>query len=228
MGLFDAFTGRPAKEAAAKNAALYQRYGTDATRALDTGLEKGADALTSGIASYAPLSSLGAKYGRGSDLYMDALGINGPEGTARGQAAFTTSPGYNFMVDQATDRAQRGIARFAPGGNEAAEIARLASGYAGSEFGNWLTRVGGFVPQELQATTGAAGGQAQGYGALAGLYGNDAMNRSNVFGQVASGAANSNTAAANAEMAGSSNLWNGLFSLAGNATKAFAPIPKPA
>jgi len=178
---------------------------------------------------------------------MGALGINGPTGTAAAQNAFTTSPGYDFMVNQATDKAQRSINRFQPGGNEAAEIGRLASGYAGQEYNNWLTRLGGFVAPELQATTGAAQGQAAGYagqagqygkladieGARAGMYTDDAAKRlglyrgtaqdvSNVLGQVASGTANSNTAAANAETAASGQFWKGLADIgAGWATGGF-------
>jgi hypothetical protein len=276
MGIFDIFTGKPAQDAAAQNAALYQQYQANATNqlqgaqtsglgALSSGLTSAGGALNTGrtdigggidaygraIASYAPLSDLGAKYGGATDLYLGALGALGPEGTARAQSAFTASPGYQFQVDQATNAAQRAINRFQPGGNEAAEIGRLASGYAGTEFGNWLQRLGVMAPLELQATGQAAAGQAAGYagqagqygkladieGARAGLYTNDAAQRlglyrgtaedmANVYGQTASGLANSNTAAANAEMAASSNFWNGLMNLGGAFAGAAYPVKR--
>ena len=43
-----------------------------------------------------------------------------------------------------------------------------------------------------------------------GLYRGTAQDISNVYGQAASGIANSNTAAANAEMAASSQFWKGI------------------
>jgi len=215
MGIFDIFTGDSAKDAAAKNNALYSQYRTDATNQLQGAQTAGLNDLTAGLASaggafdtgradigggidaygraveaFTPLSDLGGKYGAGTNLYMDALGINGAEGTARGQNAFTTSPGYNFMVDEATNKAQRSISRFQPGGNEAAEIGRLASGYAGQEWNNWLTRLGGFAPLELQATGQAATGQAAGYAGQAGQYGKLAdieSARAGMYSQDASG-----------------------------------------
>ena len=276
MGIFDIFTGGSTQDAAAKNAALYEQYKRDATGklqgaqtagigALDTGVAGaggalntartdiggGVDAYGNAINAYQPLGDLGAKYGQGTDLYMGALGINGPQGTAAAQNAFTTSPGYEFMVNQATDKAQRSINRFSPGGNEAAEIGRLASGYAGQEYNNWLTRLGGFVAPELQAAGQAATGRAAGYAGQAGQYGkladiegaragmltDDAAKRlglyrgtaldiSNVYGQAASGEANSNTAAANAEMAASGQFWSGLANLGGGWAAGGYKIPK--
>lgn len=61
--------------------------------------------------------------------------------------------------------------------------------------------------------------------ALAGLGSNYADSLANVQGQATSGLAGSNTAAGKASMDGSQNLWNGLFSLGGAATKAFMPVP---
>lgn len=225
MSIFDVFTGKAAKDAAAANAAQYNKYGTDALRDLDTGMTLALPQLDNAIGAYDSVADLGAKYGRGTNLYMDALGINGAVGTARARGAFTTSPGYEFMVNEATDRAQRAGARFSPGGNEMDAVSRVASGLAGQEYGKYLDRLGGFVSPEMQTTGAAASGRAAGYGAKAGAYGNDAQSRVNVRGNVASGVANSNNQAAQAQMNASSQFWNGLFSLGGNVARAFAPSP---
>lgn len=220
MGIFDAFTGSAAKDAAAQNAALYQQYGQQAGQLLGQagniygnagttaagqladygGQAKGAlqsgvgnanalygqaaGAEQNAIGAYAPLAALGQKYGAGSNLYMDALGINGPEGVARAQGAFTTGPGYNFQVNEATDAAARNAAKLglAGSGNALDAIRSRAQGIAGQEYGSYLDRLGGFVNPELQATSGAASGTAQGYNNLAGVYGQQA-GAANQFGQ---------------------------------------------
>ena len=220
IGLFDAFTGDAAKEAAAKNAALYQQYGTQANQYLDTGLSNELPNLNSAIGAYTPLSNLGAKYGAGTNLYMDSLGVNGAGGNANAVGAFQASPGYAWNRDQAIEATARNANRFGAGGNELAAITDRASNLANQEYGNWQNRLAGLVNPELTAVSGAAGGQAAGYGAKAGAYATDAQNRVGVAGNVAGGTANSNTAAANAQMQASGNFWNGLLSLGGNAAKA--------
>src|SRR5258705_4665706 len=210
MGLFDSFTGAPAKDAAAKNAALYNQYGTDANKYLDTGLANQLPQLNSAIGAYTPLSDLGAKYGAGTNLYMNSLGVNGPEGNAAATGAFQASPGYNWQRDQAIEATARNANRFGAGGNELAAVTDRANNLANQEYTGWQNRLAGLVNPELSATSGAAGGQAAGYGGKAGGYANLAQNQVGVAGNVASGIANSNTAAAKAQMDASGNFWNGL------------------
>src|SRR5882672_908179 len=221
MGLFDAFTGKSAEDAAAKNAALYQQYGTQANQYLDTGLSNELPNLDSAIGAYTPLSNLGAKYGTGTNLYMDSLGVNGAGGNANAVGAFQASPGYDWMRDQAIEATARNANRFGAGGNELAAVTDRASNLANQEYGNWQNRLAGFINPEQSAVSGAAGGQAAGYGAKAGLWQNDAQNRIGVRGNVASGTANSNTAAANAAAAASGNFWKGLTSVGMIAATAF-------
>jgi hypothetical protein len=225
MGIWDSFTGKPAKQAAAQNTALYKQYGTEAQADLDKGFAGAMPELTNAVEAYTPLANLGAKYGAGTDTYMDALGINGPGGNANATNAFQASPGYAWMRDQAIEATARNMNRTSPGGNEIAAVTDRASNLANQEYQNWLTRLGGFVNPELQATSGAAGGRAAGYGAKAGLWQNDAQNRIGVRGNVASGIANSNTAAANAQMQASGNFWSSLMNLGGNVAKAYAGMP---
>src|SRR6266853_3571713 len=215
IGLFDAFTGGSATDAADQNAALYQKYGTDANKYLDTGLANQLPQLNNAIGAYTPLSDLGAKYGAGTNTYMDSLGLNGASGNANAVNTFQASPGYAWNRDQAIEATARNANRFGAGGNELAAVTDRASNLANQEYGNWQNRLAGLVNPELTATSGAAGGQAAGYGAKAGAYATDAQNRVGVAGNVAGGTANSNTAAANAQMQASGNFWNGLMNLGG-------------
>lgn len=221
MGLFDIFTGDSAKKAAEQNRALYQQYQKQGLADLGSAYAPTLSAIQGATDAFNPLSDLGAKYGQGTDLYMNALGINGPGGTTAAQNAFQTSPGYQFMVNEAVDKGQRAGARFSPGGNEIDAITRLSSGLANQEWGNWLNRLQGFVPQEQQATGAAAAGRAAGKGAEAGFYQSDAQNKVNLRGNVAGGIANSNTAAAQAAMNSSGQFWNGLLSLGGLGARAY-------
>ncbi|SRR5713101_3133158 len=215
MALFDALTGGSAEDAAAKNAALYQQYGTQSQSALDKGFAGAMPELTNAVNAYTPLSNLGAKYGAGTNTYMDSLGLNGAAGNANAVNAFQASPGYNWQRDQAIEATARNANRFGAGGNELAAVTDRANNLANQEYGNWQNRLAGFVNPEQSAVSGAAAGQAAGYGAKAGLWQNDATNRIAVLGNVASGTANSNTAVANAELAASGNFWNGLTKLGG-------------
>jgi hypothetical protein len=220
MGLLDIFNGSSAKDAALKNAALYSTYGTNATGALDTALPKSEGALGGAIDAYTPLSDIGRNLGRGTQAYMDALGLNGPEGTARSRAAFTGSPGFQFRVDTATDAAARNAAKLGltGSGNTLQEISDRAGNLASADYTqNYLTPLGGFINPEIAATGGAASGVATGETNLSNLYQNDAQNRINVAGNVAGGTAASNTAAANAQTNASSSFWNALLGAGGTA-----------
>src|SRR5258705_13286586 len=221
MGLFDSFTGAPAKDAAAKNAALYHQYGTDANKYLDTGLANQLPELNNAINAYTPLSDLGKKYGAGTDMYMNSLGLNGAGGNANATGAFQASPGYGWARDQAIEATARNANRFGAGGNELAAVPDRANNLANQEYGNWQNRLAGFVNPQLTATSGAAGGQAAGYTNKAGAYGIDTQNRIGVAGNVTSGLTKNNTDEANAAMAASGNFWNGLTKVGMVAATAF-------
>ncbi|MTW19405.1 hypothetical protein GJ689_24755 [Rhodoplanes serenus] len=101
-----------------------------------------------------------------------------------------------------------------------AEIGTRAQQLANQDWNNWLGNLKGYSDSGLSATGAAASGRAGVYGTQAGAYDTRALNRSNVAGNVASGTANSNTAAANAQMQASGNFWGGLMSLGGSIAKA--------
>ena len=101
----------------------------------------------------------------GNDLYLDALGINGPEGNARAVAAFQEGPGFQFALDtglQALDRqaASRGQLN---SGTTNLDTINYAQGLANQEYNNYINQLSQF------------GGRAQ----------TSAANQANVLGDIA-------------------------------------------
>lgn len=205
MGLLDIFTGQPAKDAAAKNTALLQQNQTAGTTALQGGQTSAVGALDSAKAAYSPLAS---KYGAGSNLYLDSLGVNGPGGNTRATDAFHAGPSYNWDVGQSLEGINRGAvaAGGAPGGlsgNTLAALSDRAGNMANREYGGWQDRLAGTISPEMQATAGAAGADVM----KAPIYTGTASNIANLGTNTTNGITGQNTQAANAEMAGSGNLW---------------------
>lgn len=148
MGLFDIFSDKNEKAAA---------------RAQKRGLERGRagafEQIDAGQAGYDEFA--GRAYdefdtyddlGRGSaTMYSDALGIGGDEGTARARAAYETSPGYDFEVEEALRAIERsGAAR---GGTDSGglidALRSRAQDYARTDFSGWLDRLSGNVDRGI-------------------------------------------------------------------------------
>lgn len=202
MGLFDIFTGDPAKEAAAKNTALLQANQTAGTNTLNQGQTNAIGALDKSAGLY---GNLAGKYGGATNLALDSLGVNGSAGNSRAVAAYQASPGYQYETDQALQGVLRnanatgGVA----GGNTLAALSDRAQNIANTEYGSWQDRLNSYVSPELSAT----GGQAGAIGAEAPVYTGTAQNIANLGTNTTNGITNQNTQAANAEMAGSGNIW---------------------
>lgn len=137
MGIFDIFTGQPAKDAAAANQGVLQfvdqRGRDDITgaagdasnylnagygqgrRDLDFGyttgvgnVNTGADAALGYLGGAAgSLGGLASKYGAASSLGLNALGVNGQQGADAARAAFMNSPAYQFNLQQGLDAINR-------------------------------------------------------------------------------------------------------------------------
>lgn len=73
-------------------------------------------------------------------MVENALGLNGPGGTQAAHEAFTTSPGYGFMMEQGLDAIARNAnaAGMLASGNMLQESQRFGSGLAAQEYNNWL------------------------------------------------------------------------------------------
>lgn len=214
MGIFDIFTGDSAKEAAEQNKALLQQNLTTGTNTLNQGQTNSLASLDKAGGYYAPLS---AKYGAGTDLYLDSLGVNGAGGNTRATDAFKAGPGYDWRVSQALDQTNRAAAATGglSGGNTLAALSDRAGNMASQEYGGWQDRLAGLISPEFQAVGGQAGAEA----GKVPVYQGTANSIAGLGTNTTNGITNQNTQAANAEMQGSANLWGlGLNALTGLAS----------
>jgi hypothetical protein len=205
MGIFDIFTGDSAKKAAEENKRLLEQNQQQGTATLQQGQTSAIGALDKSAGLYGGLAS---KYGKATDLALDALGVNGAGGNARATSAFQAGPGYQYAVDQSLQNALRtanaaGAGSAANSGNTLAALSDRAGQMANQEYGSWLDRLNGYVSPELSATSGQAGAIAS----EAPVYTSTASNIANLGTNTTNGITNQNTQAANAEMQGSGNLW---------------------
>jgi hypothetical protein len=155
MGLFDIFTGDPAKDAAAKNTALLQANQTAGTNTLQQGQTSAIGALDKSAKGF---MEAGGKYGA-TTLGLDALGVNGPGGNDRATDAFHAGPGYQYRVDQALDQTSSG-GRGGGHGRERQHAggsfrSRRQHGKSGIRR-RGLATCNGYVSPELQATAAQA------------------------------------------------------------------------
>lgn len=217
--------------------------------------------LTANGGAYQPLSDLAGRYRQGSDLYNNALGVNGAAGSTAARSAFTAAPDYQYTLNAGLDAIDRraNAAGMLAGGNTNRSAIDYATNAANQGWDSWLNRLAGQQAGELTATSGAAAGNQANNQSLAalgttganilntagqnqagiavgqgtsladlakGYYGgvaNNDIGQGGSLAQTALGANNSNQAAvlnltpgytktysdaANAQTAGSGNLWN--------------------
>ena len=209
-GFFDTlFGGGAEREAADKNRALYADYLTKGNSALDSGLTNSLGALGKAGDIYGGLQS---KYGAGTDLYLNALGVNGADAAKAAQSSFTTSPGYQAGIDAGIDvlNRRRAAGGMLDSGNADLDALTYGQNQQNQQYNGWLDRLGGLVSPEMSAASGAAGNQTN----ISNLYQNDATNRIGLQGNYASGVAGANSYEAAGASAGAKNLLGGALSLA--------------
>jgi hypothetical protein len=216
-GFFDTlFGGGAEREAAEKNRALATQYGTDSMGYLKSAYDTGRTDLGSAIGAYSPLKALSEKFGKGGDLYLDALGINGPEGNARASSAFQTNPGYDKGIDAGLDiiNRRRGVANMSNSGNADIDALNFAQNNQNQTYKDWLANLSGVGTTGANLAGVAAGGEASGWTNLANLakgYGSD---QAGVAGNVLGGETSANNLQAQGEASGAKNLLGAGLSLA--------------
>jgi len=209
-GFFDTlFGGGAEREAADKNRALYSDYLAKGNSALDSGMTNSLGALGKAGDIYGGLQS---KYGAGTGLYLDALGVNGADKAKAAQSSFTTSPGYQAGIDAGIDvlNRRRASGGMLDSGNADLDALTYGQNLQNQQYNGWLDRLGGLVSPELTAASGAAGNQTN----IANLYQNDATNRIGLQGNYTSGVTGANNYEAAGASAGAKNLLGGALSLA--------------
>jgi len=180
-------TGNNAINSGASNALSY--LGQGAQGAMGQIGQARAD-LTAGGGAYQPLSDLAGRYRQGSDLYNNALGVNGAEGAASARSAFTAAPGYDYTLNAGLDAIDRraNAAGMLAGGNTNRDAISFATNQANQGWDSWLNRLQGQQAGELSATSGAAAGNQGNNQALAAL-GTTGANILNTQGQNQAGIA---------------------------------------
>lgn len=112
-------------------------------RALDKGLADATGYYDKALTESDPLK---ATYGAGVDMYANAMGLNGAEGTQKAQQAFQAGPGYQWDLDQtlqALGRAGSAAGRL-NSGNTSLDFMRAAHGAASQAWNNWLGQLGSY------------------------------------------------------------------------------------
>ena len=98
------FGGGAERDAAEKNRALYADYLSKGNTALDSGLTNSLGALGKAGDIY---GNLQGKYGAGTSLYLDALGVNGADKAQAAQSSFTNNPGNDAAIKAGLDTLNR-------------------------------------------------------------------------------------------------------------------------
>jgi len=149
---------------------------------LDQGTQGAVGALTANGGAYAPLSDLATKYGKGSDLYANALGINGQAGTDAARSAFTASPGYDYTLNQGIDAINRraNAGGMLVGGNANRDAIDYAHNLSNNDYNSWLQNLGSFNNLQLGATQGAASGNQSNNAIVANLLNSGGVNKAGV------------------------------------------------
>ncbi|MGY3277222.1 hypothetical protein [Bradyrhizobium sp. S3.7.6] len=217
-GFFDTLFGGGAEaEAAEKNRALASGYNTDAMGYLKSGYDTGTTNINKAISAYDPLASLAGKYNQAGDLYLNALGVNGPGGNAAASAAFQNAPGYTGAVTAGLDaiNRRRGSSGMYDSGNADEDALTFGQNLQNQQYNTWLQNLAGAGQTGVGLAGNVATGQATGYGNLANLASNYAQNQTGVAGSVLNANTSANTLQAQGEAAGAKNLLGAGLSLAG-------------
>ncbi len=217
MGFFgNLFGGDAEKEAADKNRALYADYQKKGEGYLATGYGNAKGYLNDALDAYTPLADLAKKYSGGTDMYLNALGLNGQSGADAATAAFQKGPGYEFTLNSGLDalNRRRAAGGMLDSGNADIDAMKFGTGLADQTYGGWLDRLSGVNKDAISTTGAVAGGQAGTYGSLAGLEQTYAGDQIGLLGNSTSGLASANNTEAAGKAAGAKNLLGAGLSLA--------------
>lgn len=202
----DLFTNDNEEKAAQQKIAGINAGISGANSALDTGLNTAAGLYDKG---YGDFSTLGAKFGKGQDLYNDATGVNGTDAAAKAAAIYRSLPGYSAGRDMGLNDLERRAAARGDlgGGNTSADTIKFASDYDSTKYGNFLSSLAPNLQGALSSTAGGAGILSNEAAANLGVGSQKAGIQ--YGGNTAIGNANADATMANEKS--SSNFWGALM-----------------
>jgi hypothetical protein len=149
-------------------------------------------------------------------MYLNALGINGPQGNADASATFQNAPGYTGAVNAGLDviNRRRATQGMNDSGNANIDAQTFGQNLQNQQYNAWLANLQNAGQTGVNATGVAAAGQAGGYTNLANLAQQYGQNQTGVAGNVLSGNVNANDLQAAGQAAGAKNLLGAGLSLA--------------
>lgn len=162
MGIGDLFSNDAAVNAANAQVVGLNHGRKEAYKYIDQGQAGYTGQSNQALGYYDQLNSTGSA---ANQTYADALGLNGADAGAAARSAYTTSPGYDFQMEQgmqALDRQRAASGSLASGGASADAI-KYAQGLASQDYGSWLDRLAG-LNQQYGNTTNARAAITTGLG----------------------------------------------------------------
>lgn len=127
-------------------------------------------------------------FGNASSMWGNALGLNGQQGTQAAQSAYSTSPGYQFQLDQGLQALERRAAAQGQlgSGNTTTDTLNYAQGLANQDYNNWVDRLQSANNLGV-VTAGQQAGLTTGIGDAAYSTGVSKADISNALGQFSGG-----------------------------------------
>jgi hypothetical protein len=226
------------QKTAAENKALAEKYTGLSLGDLDTALGGALGTLDQGkSAASAYLDPYAAAGGSALKRLGDATGANGAAGSAQAAADFTTSPGYQFRLDQgvqAIDRSANARGGLYSGGTLKA-LTDYGQGVGSQEWGNYTAGLRDLANGGQNAATAQSGLTADVYGSKANALLGSGAARANVRAGGLNAITDANAQGGAAKAGGyinQANAWNGgisnLATLAGfGAGQARPATPRP-
>ena len=145
-----------AKKASQQQIEGIQLAAVGATKALNDGLSGYKEYGGKALGEFAPYEGTAKS---AYSTYGDALGLNGADGTTRAQSAYSTSPGYQFQMDQGLQALERSASArgMLASGNTSADILGYSQGLASQDYLSWLDRLNGLGQQGVNIAGAKAG-----------------------------------------------------------------------
>ena len=156
MGIFDAFSSAPGQKAAQDqvNALNQGKQDLQAQYAL------GNQALNTNYTNaLQPYTQEYGDYTQGTDSLADALGLNGPGGSARAVSAFQANPGYQFQQQQGANAVLANQARTGQlsSGNTDLALQQQGQNIANQGWNGYISNLQPYLGARSGAATGIAG-----------------------------------------------------------------------
>lgn len=223
MGIFDVFTGDAGKKAAnqgyrSQTQGLTKGYDLANQTLTDTNVT-GQGYLDQGITPWQTQLNQG---NAGVDFYGQLTGLPGAENAPGIQQTLEKIPGYQFSRDQGIEALNRSANSrgMLASGNNTQDILKFSQGLADQNYFDYLKSFAPYFNQQAGAASGIQGGYTNKADLAAGIGGKQADYGWQKYTGIGQAGADRANQVANAETAGSANLWSAILGLGSGLTGA--------